>query len=99
MNPLRKEIEELENTLYRKKEELKRLEENCHHVWGDSVYNPETYYDQVTDGYEGHGSDFYPITRRVEKKKSRWSQTCTKCGKTRYAYNQKAVKFEPDFGN
>ena len=91
------EIEQLERTLRNKKESLSYKQNNCAHDWSEPKSDPESYQYPVFDHYEPHGSDPEPIYNYITKYKNRWSRYCKKCAKTEYTYEQKAVKYVPDF--
>jgi hypothetical protein len=72
---------------------------NCDHKWKETIFDPETIQESVFRGYEGHGSDPYPVFDYYPKQKNRWSRECSKCGKKEYTDKQEAVikEYKPKF--
>lgn len=78
--------------------DLRRKQNNCTHIWGETKYDPEITQEPASWDYEGRGSDIWPVVtsyKRVEKK--RWSRTCSKCGKVEYTTEEVPVAYAPKF--
>lgn len=90
--------EQLKREYEIKLSELRAEQDNCTHNWGEVKYDPEIKSEAYGCKVVGKGSDIWCEPegyRDVEH--SRWSRTCTKCGKVQYTKEQVAVKFEPKF--
>ena len=94
---LQEEIRKLEQELKQKKELLHSNQLHCIHEWSEPKYDPESYLHPIFDHYEPHGSDPEPIYTYITKQKDRWSRYCKKCEKTEYTFDQRPVKFVPNF--
>jgi hypothetical protein len=110
---LENEMQELEDSLKRKRGQLDSVHRACPHQWGTIVYDPI-----VREGYHDPGDP--PGTMGIDRRlpfdvpsqtTKQWKRTCGKCGKVEKTQRTKKVnqagaiagtssKVEvPDFGN
>ena len=76
---------------------LRREQQNCIHVWGNTVYDPEIIDEPIYET-RWQGVDCWPAIVGFKKvKRDRWSRTCKKCGKVEHSKELVAVRFEPKF--
>lgn len=74
---------------------LKNQQEHCSHTWNEAKYDPETKNQLFPTGkLVGPGSDPHDPGEWRPVTTDRWSQTCTKCGKKEYTYEQEVVKVD-----
>jgi len=72
---------------------LRSIQSNCRHQWGQTVYNPEKYRRGYGSKFVGRGSDHWTEYEGYEDAyKDRWSRTCQLCGKIEYTYTQETVQ-------
>ena len=96
MNPLQKDIAELERQLELKKRELQTRFNNCNHRWGETVAD-HIYRDSYTIpgdppgtmGIDWRGPCYVPA-----KTTHRWKRTCLNCGKEEYTQNTNKTTIE-----
>ena len=94
----KEEIKLLELQLKDLKAKQERLEETCRsHEWREPVFAPEEYNDSVIERYIGTGDDLYPTYKDVIASRDRWMRECMRCGKEEFTYNQKPIKYAPEF--
>jgi hypothetical protein len=79
----RRDIEDLERQLERKRHELTVAENTCRHEWGPVTYDPITLFpageygdEPGTMGVDYRRKQWYPATMQ-----DAWSRTCKRCGK------------------
>lgn len=84
------EIEQLKERL----EYLQKLQDNCDHQWGKTVYDPETKeIMKWVEDYYVHMECFYKqVPTGKYETIDRWSRTCKKCGLKQYTYESEVVK-------
>ena len=99
-NELRKEIENLKQTIASKREELIASERDCQHRWGETkpahIYNKA--YTIPGDSPGTMGVDFRGPVHVPSSTTKRWKRTCDKCGKieTTTHANQEVIE-RPSF--
>jgi hypothetical protein len=77
---------------------LRKEQNDCHHEWGETKYDPEIKSEPADFELVHQGSDCWSRpTRYRDVEYPRWSRTCKKCGKVEYTKEQVAVKYEPKF--
>jgi len=71
----------------------------CQHRFSEPKYDPILTPHMVFSHYKGVGSDPNPVyIQSGNDSESRWSRTCSLCGKVEHTSKRKVVQTEPDFG-
>ena len=96
-NEKRRQAETLETQARSLREQIEREVRTCHHNWGQTKYDPESYQEAVYSHLEAHGSDPTPIYNYVPAKRDRWSRTCLNCGLVQYTNKMAPANYVPDF--
>ncbi len=82
-------IKELQAQIEREQQTIN----NCHHIWGDTEYDPGTKSVPYGRVFRYMGSDsYYEPEGYTQEPVPRWSRTCTICGKKEYTDKEETVQ-------
>ena len=90
LKQLRKNIQTTEEDLKKMKAMLEEGEKNCHHVWGETIYTPETIKGYFSPA-KGQGSHFESSITVPDQTIKKWTHECKLCGKSE---TTKKTRFE-----
>lgn len=96
----RRDIEDLERQLERKKQELKVAENTCRHDWGPTTYEEVVVVPahEAGDAPGTMGVDYIPRHWVPAQTRPTWKRTCKRCGKTeKTSRTEKKVTETPKF--
>ncbi len=95
----RKRCEQLMAELRSLQQDISHEEKQCHHIWGETTYDPEHYSEAYGYKLIAQGSDCWSEPEGYrDATRPRWSRTCVHCGKKEFTQKQKPLNFVPDFG-